>query len=78
MAETTGGNVRTWTIEKRGSRFVAMAWSANIAAGPLDVRLFDDLATAQKAAELTVGRPLDWREARGDEVKHGVVSAADI
>ena len=78
MAGAGDDKVRTWTIEKRGSRFVAMAWSGHIAAGPLDVRLFNDLATAQKAAELSVGRALTWREARGDEVKHGVVSAADV
>jgi len=70
--------VHTWTIEKRGSRFVAMAWGPNVAKGPLEVRLFDDLPGARAAAEKASGRPLAWREAKGDELKHGVVAAADL
>ena len=70
--------VKTWTVEKRGSRFVAMAWTARVADGPTEVRLCDDLAAAKALVEKSAGRALAWREAKGDELKHGVVVAADL
>ena len=70
--------VKTCTIEKRGGRYVAMAWSDRVADGPVEVRLCDDLQAAQAQVEASAGRKVTWREARGDELKHGVVSATDL
>ena len=43
----------------------------------LEVRTFPSIEACQGAAERDHGAPLAWREAKGDERKHGVVSAAD-
>ncbi len=73
-----GRKVRTYTIEPRGAAVVLMSWSEEIAAGPVEVRQFGTVAAAQAAAQAEAGQPLTWREARGDERKHGVVTAADL
>jgi hypothetical protein len=73
-----GRRVRTYTIEPRGAAVVLMSWSDEIAAGPVEVRQFGAVETAKAAAEAEAGLGLVWREARGDERKHGVVTAADL
>jgi hypothetical protein len=73
-----GRQVRTYTIERRGSAAVLMSWGDDIAAGPIEVRRFEGVESARAAAEGDAGRSLAWREARGEERKHGVVAAADV
>ena len=70
-------SIRTWTIEPRGRAWVLMCWGADISRGPLEVRTFPSIDACRAAAENDHGAALEWREAKGDERKHGVVSAAD-
>lgn len=74
----TTREVRTYTIERRGPAAILMSWGAAIAAGPVEVRRFDDVDAARRAAELDAGRALSWREPVADERRHGVVCAADV
>jgi hypothetical protein len=73
-----GTAVQRWTVERRGNRCVAMAWSANIAEGPLEVRLFADLAAARGGIEETCAGRIRWREVQADEARHGVELAGDL
>jgi hypothetical protein len=70
--------VRTYTIETRGGAVVLMSWSDEISAGPVEVRQFVSIEAARSAAQSESSTPLSWREARGDEKRHGVVTAADL
>lgn len=74
----TSRAVKTYTIEKRGASLILMSWSHEIAVGPIEVRRFDTVESAKAAAETDAGRALAWREPLGPELKHDVVTAADV
>lgn len=73
-----GRTVRTFTIETRGTAAILMSWGVEIAAGPVELRRFESVEAAMRAAESEAGGVLAWREGRGEERKHGVVAAADV
>ena len=62
--------VKTYTIERRGASLILMSWSHEIAVGPMEVRRFDNVASAKAAAEADAGRALAWREPQAPELKH--------
>ena len=74
----SGRKVRTYTIEKRGGAVILMSWSEQISSGPIEVRQFGSLEAAKSAAQAEASTALSWREAQGDEQRHGVVTAADV
>lgn len=73
-----GPAARRWTIERRGNRFVAMAWTASPADGPLEVRVYDTLAQARASIELATSGAIRWRPVGPDEAPHAVELAGDI
>jgi hypothetical protein len=70
--------IRRWTIETRGGAAILMGWGDDVAKGPVEVRRTDGVEPAKAAAAAESGRALIWRDAEGDERKHGVVAAADV